>query len=188
MEEANGKKSKKKIAALTIKEIALMGMMVAVIEVCKMALAFLPNIELTTFWLIMFTLFFGWRIVFIVPVFILIEVSMYGLQLWVLMYAYIWPFLVLQAFLFRKQKSVLFWSLLSGFFGLFFGMLCAIPYVVIGAAGNSLRTGLTAGFTWWIAGIPWDLVHGIGNFCLMLVLYVPVRKLMIQLKRRIYVN
>ncbi len=118
----------------------------------------------------------------------MIEVSMYGLQLWVLMYAYIWPFLVLLAFIFRKQKSVLFWSLLSGFFGLFFGMLCAIPYVVIGAVGNTLRAGLIAGFTWWIAGIPWDLVHGIGNFSLMLVLYVPVRKLMIQLKRRIFIS
>ena len=47
---------------LTIRDIALIGMMVAVIEVCKAALNFLPNIELTTFWIIMFTLFFGWKI------------------------------------------------------------------------------------------------------------------------------
>ena len=37
---------------LTVRDITLIGMMVAVIEVCKAALGFLPNIELTTFWII----------------------------------------------------------------------------------------------------------------------------------------
>ena len=54
MEETKGQGEKK----LTIGDIALMGVMVAVIEVCKVALNFLPNIELTSFWIIMFTLLF----------------------------------------------------------------------------------------------------------------------------------
>jgi len=41
--------------------------------------------------------------------------------------------------------------------------------------------GLYAGFTWWVAGIPWDLVHGVANFILMLVLYRPVRMVMNRL-------
>ena len=57
---------------LTIQDIALMGVMVAVIEACKAAMAFLPNIELTSFWIIMFTLLFRWRILFVIPVFILV--------------------------------------------------------------------------------------------------------------------
>ena len=56
--------------------------MVAVIEVSKFALSGLPNIELTSFWLIMFTLFFGWKIVAVVPVFILLEGAIYGMHLW----------------------------------------------------------------------------------------------------------
>ena len=43
---------------ISIKDITLIGMMVAVIEVCKIALSFLPNIERVSFWIIMFTLFF----------------------------------------------------------------------------------------------------------------------------------
>lgn len=171
---------------LTVKDIALAGMMVAVIEVCKMALSFLPNIETTTFWLILFTLFFGWKIVFVVPVFILIEMSMYGMQLWVIMYLYIWPLLVLMAWVFRKQESVWFWSIFSSLFGLMFGMLCSIPYVVIGTAGGTIRNGLYAGFTWWIAGIPWDIVHGVGNFFIMLTLYKPVYSVMKKIKRFVY--
>ena len=47
----------------SIRDIAQIGMMIAVIEVCKFALSGIPNVELTSFWLIMFTLFFGWKII-----------------------------------------------------------------------------------------------------------------------------
>lgn len=158
-------------------------MMVAVIEVCKASLSFLPNIELTSFWLIMFTLFFGRKCALVVPVFILIEGSIYGFNTWWIMYLYAWPLLVLLTWIFRKQQSVCFWSILSGIFGLFFGLLCSLPYVVMGAVDGGIRGGLYAGFTWWVAGIPWDIVHCIGNFVLMTVLYYPVRTLMQKVNR-----
>ena len=163
---------------IAIKDITLIGMMVAVIEVCKVALAWAPNIELTTFWLIMFTLFFGKKIVFVVPVFILIEGAMYGVHLWWIMYLYAWPLLVLVTWIFRKEQSVWFWCIVSCTFGLSFGFLCSFPYVVIGAVDGGIRNGLYAGFTWWVAGIPWDIVHGVANFVLMMVLYHPVRLIM----------
>ena len=159
-------------------------MMVAVIEVCKAALSFLPNIELTTFWLILFTLYFGRKILLVIPVFILIEGCIYGFGLWWVMYLYMWPLLVLLVWIFKKHGSVWFFSTLSGLFGLFFGFFCAIPYVVIGAWDGGIKNGLYAGFTWWVAGIPWDIVHGVGNFVLMLVLYHPVRRVMERMKSR----
>ena len=159
---------------ISILDIAQIGLMVAVIEVSKAALSFLPNIELTSFWIIMFTLFFGWKIVAVVPVFILIEGSIYGMNLWWIMYLYVWPLLVLIAWLLRKNDSALFWAIVSGIFGLCFGALCSIPYVVIGWSSG--------GFVWWIAGIPWDFVHCAGNFVLMLVLYRPVRAAMKKIK------
>lgn len=165
-------------AKVTIQEIARIGMMVAVIEVSKAALGFLPNIELTSFWLILFTLYFGWRIVFVVPVFILIEGCIYGFGLWWVMYLYVWPLLVLAAWICRRQDNMWFWAILSAGFGLSFGFFCAIPYVFIGAADGGPRSGLYAGFTWWVAGIPWDVIHGIGNFVLMAVLYKPMRSVM----------
>ena len=91
---------------LTIKDITLIGMMVAVIEVCKMALAWAANIELVSFLFIMFTLFFGRKVVFVVPVFLLIEGSVYGVGMWWITYLYAWPLLVWIAWLFRKEESV----------------------------------------------------------------------------------
>lgn len=169
---------KNRKAKLTVKEITLIGMMIAVIEVCKVALSGLPNIELTTFWIIMFTLFFKNRILLVIPAFILIEGTMYGVGLWWIMYLYAWPLLALITYLFRKQESIWFWSFLSGIFGLMFGFLCSFPYMAIGAADGGIRNGLYAAFTWWVAGIPWDIVHGVGNFVLMIILYTPVRSIM----------
>lgn len=163
---------------LTIRDITLIGMMVAVIEVCKAAFSFLPNIEVTSFWLILFTLYFGWKIVFVVPVFILIEGFMYGINLWWIMYLYAWPLLVLIVWIFRKKDDVWFWSFLSAGFGLSFGFLCSFVYVVVGAADGGLANGFKVAFAWWIAGIPWDIVHGVANFVIMLVLYKPVRTIM----------
>lgn len=166
----------------TTLDITLIGMMVAIIEVCKVAMMGIPNIELTTFWIIMFTLFFGSRIIFVIPVFILIEGCMFGFGTWWIMYLYMWPSLAFLAWRFRKQESVWFWSILSALYGLFYGFFCAIPYVVIGAAEGGIRNGFYAGFTWWVAGIPYDLPHCIGNFVLMLVLYHPVRAVMKKVK------
>ncbi len=169
---------KEKKGKLAIKDITLIGMMVAVIEVCKVALAWAPNIELTSFLLIMFTLFFGGKIVFVVPVFILIEGAMYGPQLWWIMYLYAWPLLVFITWMFRKQESIWFWCVLSSLFGFAFGFLCSFPYVVIGAAGGGILNGLYAGFTWWVAGIPFDIIHGVSNFVIMMILYHPVRMIL----------
>lgn len=174
-------KDKKQKSPLTVWDIALIGMMVAVVEVCKVTLLGLPNIELTTFWIIMFTLYFGNRVFYMIPVFILVEGAMFGVQLWWIMYLYMWPSLALITKRFKNSDSVWTFSILSGMFGLLFGFFCAIPYVVIGTVDGNILNGLYSGFTWWVAGIPWDMVHGVGNFVLMFVLYRPVRNIMNKL-------
>ena len=162
----------------TAKDIALIGVMVAVIEACKVALMHIPNVELTTFWIIIFAIYFGRRIFFVIPVFILIEGFMFGIGTWWIMYLYLWPILAIIALIFKKTTSAVTWSIIAGLFGLLFGFFGAIPYIFIGSAGANLTAGLSTAFAWWIAGIPWDLVHGIANFIIMLVLFHPVTRVM----------
>ena len=170
----------------TARDICLIGLMVAVIEACKFAMASLPNIELTSFWLILFTLCFGRRSLIAIPVFILIEGAVYGFGLWWFMYLYGWPLLALAVMLLRKFDHVLTWSLLSGAFGLLFGFLCSFPYIVIGTVDGGIWNGLRTAFAWWIAGIPWDLIHGAANFVLMLVLYRPLMGIMRKAEKRFF--
>ena len=168
---------------MTAKDIALIGMMIAVIEVSKIALAQVPNVELTTFWIILFTLYLGKRIFYVIPAFILIEGAVYGFHLWWVIYLYAWPLLALVTMTMRKKHTYFGCIILSGVFGLLFGLLCAIPYIFVGwfginVDGSGLLNGLRTAFTWWVAGIPFDLVHGIANLVIMLVLYYPVSKAM----------
>ena len=164
----------KQSKGLTARDITIMALMVAIIEVSKVALAQVPNVELTSFWIIMFTLYFGPRIFYVIPVFILIEGLMYGFGLWWIMYLYAWPMLALVVLLLWKLNTAWDWSFVSGLFGLMFGFLCAIPYI--------FTSGLAGAVAWWVAGIPWDLVHGIANFAIMLVLYKPMKLVMAKMQ------
>lgn len=161
---------KSKKVKLTVQELTLIGMMIAIIEVCKFFMMNIPNIELTTFWIIMFTLYFGNRILYVIPAFILIEGVMFGFGMWWIMYLYLWPLLALVTWCFRKNDTILIWSIISGIFGLLFGFFGAFPYII--------TSGIYGAFSWWIAGIPWDITHCIGNFVLMMILYHPVRNVM----------
>lgn len=163
-----------KKSPLTAKEIALMGMMLASVEAVKLALSFIPGVELVTLLLIVYTLFLGKKILYLIPAFLLIEGVMYGFGIWWAMYAYIWPLLILLTYVSRKQQSVWFWSVFSGFFGLLFGALCSIVYFFVGEAKMA--------FTWWIAGIPTDIMHGISNFIICAVLFVPLNNALKKLR------
>ena len=160
------------------RNVAIAAIMVAMIEACKLCMQALPNIELTSFLLILFTLRFGRLTLYTIPAFILIEGLIYGFGLWWVMYLYAWPMLALFVRLFEKTDSAFFFAMVSGVFGLSFGLLCAIPYFFVGFAGGGLSQGLTQMLSWWVAGIPFDLIHGGSNFAITLALYRPVSDLL----------
>lgn len=153
-----------------VKNIALLGVMIAILEVAKNVLAFLPNVELVSLLIILYALYLGKRVFFVVPAFVLIEGCIYGFGLWWIMYLYTWPLLAVLTMLFKKQDSVWFWSILSGMFGLFYGALSSIPYLFLG--------GFQTAFSWWIAGIPFDIIHCVANFVLCLILFQPLQNVM----------
>lgn len=163
---------------LKVKDITLIAMMVAVIEVCKMVLASIPNVELTTFWIIIFTLFFGKKIYLVIVVFTLIEGMVYGVHLWWIMYFYAWPLLAWITLKIKEKPSAWTFTMLSGVFGFLFGFLCSLPYFFIGLTKGSLMNGLQTAFAWWVAGIPFDLIHGVANIVIMSILYNPIIKVM----------
>lgn len=162
-------------------DVATAALMATVIEICKLFMQSLPNIELTSFLVILFTLRMGRPALYAIPVFILIEGMIFGFGLWWIMYLYAWPLLALIAGVFSRKDSAFFWACVSGIFGLLFGLLCAIPYFFIGFAGGGFAQGLRQMFAWWVAGIPYDLIHGVSNFAFMLALYRPVSNLLLRM-------
>lgn len=159
-----------------IKDIALCAMMLAMLETVKRALDFVPNVELITLLFILFTLHFGLKTLPVAVAFTFLETAFWGVHNWVIMYLYMWPSLILIVYLTRKHAGHLFYCILSALYGLFFGALCSIPYLVAG--------GPAAAFSWWIAGIPYDIIHCISNFLLCLLLYRPLNAAFIRIKSK----
>ena len=143
----------------------------------KWILASLPNIEVVSLFTIVYTVFFGSTAFFAVIVFIIVEGIIYGIGWWFYGYLLAWPILFLIAYILRKRANRVNMSVASALFGLSFGMLCGIPY--------GIMFGLKAAVAWWIAGIPYDILHGVGNFIICLFLYDPlIRALNVVKKTR----
>jgi hypothetical protein len=70
------------MAHLNTKEIALMGILSALLIIGQVALGFLPNIEVVTLLVIAYTLVFGKKVFFIIYIFVLVEGLIYGFGLW----------------------------------------------------------------------------------------------------------
>lgn len=143
----------------------------------KVAMAGLPNIEPVSLFIMLFAVVFGKKCIYPIYTYVAMEFLCYGIHLWSINYLYVWLILAAGAWLLRSVKNPFVWALLSGGFGLLFGLFCAPVYLVSGGIGYAV--------SWWISGVPFDLLHAGGNFVMALVLFVPLRKLLTRLYSRI---
>lgn len=162
---------------LTLRQIALFGMLGALTFAAKVAMAGLPNIEPVSLFVMLFAVVFGKKCIYPIYTYVVMEFLFYGLHLWSINYLYIWLILAVAAYFLRQMDHPLLWAVLSGGFGLMFGLLCAPVDLFVGGAELALSK--------WISGIPFDLAHCAGNFVIALLLFVPLRKLLEKLYRRL---
>lgn len=164
------------MSAGKLREAVFLALLGALMMATQVAMAALPNIHLVAVLVILAALLFGWKALYSVYIFVLLEGLIYGFSMWFLNYLYVWTVLAVLAVLFRKNRSRWFWTAVAGIFGLLFGALCAIPYFFIG--------GWAAAFSYWVAGIPFDLVHCASNAVLTAVLLMPLYRLCTRLLGR----
>lgn len=156
--------------SLTTKDIVLIALSLSVIEAAKFALGFVPGIEVVSLLFIIYTLFFEKKMIYVLPAFCLLEGVLYGFGIWWFMYLYIWAILVGLTYVFKNKTSVWFWSVLSGVYGLLFGLLCCPIYFATGGAAMAI--------SWWVSGLPIDIIHGISNFTICLLLFKPLNRVL----------
>ncbi|MBQ8600655.1 MAG: hypothetical protein IJ407_04665 [Clostridia bacterium] len=160
-------------SAIKLRELTALAVFAALMIAFQVAMAGLTNIEVVTLFTILVTLHYGKKALLSVAVFILAEGLIYGFHLWWISYCYVWPLLVLIVLALKKWSHPLLWTVVGGFFGLAFGPLCSIPEFIAGGWG--------AGFGYIISGIPYDLVHCIGNIVLIFLLYYPLEKILVRI-------
>lgn len=159
----------------TITQIVTMGLLGAILFVGQLAMSPLPNIEPVTTLIIIYTPIYKKKTFFSIYVFVLLEGLLFGFGIWWISYLYIWSILAAIALSLQKLRSAALWAVVSGLFGLIFGALCAVPYLISG--------GIGAAFAYWSAGIPYDILHCGGNFALTLILYTPLTRLLKKLQQ-----
>ena len=161
---------------LTTGDVALFGILGGLTFAAKVVMMGLPNIEPVSLMVMLFGVCFGKKAVYPIYVYVFLEFILNGIHLWSINYLYVWILLSATAWFLREMKHPLSWALLSGGFGLLFGLLCTPVYLATG--------GLAFAVSWWISGIPFDLLHCGGNLGLALVMFVPLRRLMERLYQK----
>ena len=165
---------------LTVKELVLIALLSALLLVAQVGLAFLPNIEVVSLLIILYTLFFKKKTLYIIYIFALLEGLIYGFGIWWIMYLYVWTILWGITMLLKEEKSPVIWAFISGFFGLLFGTLCSVPYFITGGVGM--------GISWIASGLLMDIIHGIGNFLVTILLFHPLYTAFNKVYRIFYQN
>lgn len=152
------------------RELARMGILTALLFMGQVVLSFLPNIEIVSLLILSYTLFLRRKVFFVIYSFVFLEGLLYGFGIWWFSYLYVWSIFACIVMFLHKNTSVLLWSIVSGFFGLSFGLLCALPYLAAG--------GPAAAFSYWVSGLLFDIFHCTGNFVLCLLLFRPLHALL----------
>lgn len=167
---------------MKIRDITLIAILSASITAGKLALSFVPNVEVVTLLFIVYSIVFGVKkSLFIAFIFTTTEIFIYGFSTWLLVYYIIWPILILITGLIKGRiTSEYGYALVGAIFGYFFGIFFAIS--------ESLFYGVAYGWAYWIKGIPFDLLHGTSNFIIILVLYKPIKDILIKLRVSYYNN
>lgn len=154
---------------MPVQKITRIALLSAILYISKVALEFLPNVEIISFLTIIYTLVFGTEAFIIVTVFNMFELLQWGFGIWWVSYLYTWPLLVMAALILKRiiGEEFVLWAVVSGGFGLSFGALFAIAYIPVSSA---------YAFTYWVSGLTWDVWHGACNFLIMLLIGRPVYK------------
>jgi energy-coupling factor transport system substrate-specific component len=157
------------------KDLVIAGLLATIMVVSKCALDGIPSVELVSLLIIVYALEFPKLALIAIYTYLLIYGALFGFGLWWFPQLYVWPALFFVVRAFRQANGVVVFALISALFGLFYGALYAISYVVVSGAAGA--------FAWWIAGIPFDVAHCVGNFFVVLLLLSPLRKAIARCKQ-----
>lgn len=165
---------------LNIKEIALFGMLGALMYASKMALEILPNVHLLAVFIMAETVVYRQKALYPIYTFVFITGLMNGFSIWWWPYLYIWTLLWGAGMLLPKEmpKKVapVVYMVVCALHGFLYGTLYS-PYQAL-----MFHLDFKGMISWIIAGLPYDAIHGVSNFfCALLV--VPLVTVMSQAQK-----
>ncbi len=155
--------------------IVRLAFLAAMLTAFKLALSFVPNVEVVTLLITVYASALG--IAYALPavlVFCTVEIALYGVGSWVLLYYVYWTLLaVVSSALLKGKRTWL--AILIGIMGsILFGVLsacCDTLFCVVSLAPSRLGDYFAA---YYIRGLYFDVVHTLSNAIILALLYAPL--------------
>lgn len=165
---------------LTTRELILFGMLGSLMYASKVIMEAAPNVHLLGVFTIAFTVVYRKKALYPIYTYVFLNGLFSGFAAWWIPYLYIWTVLwgvtmLLPQNMPKKIKPVVYMSI-NACHGFLFGTLYAPAQAIL--FGLSFD-GMIA---WIIAGIPWDIVHGVSNF-LCGLLIIPIIDILTKTER-----
>ena len=154
-----------------VKEVAIFGMLGALMYASKMMMEIFPNIHLIGVFIVAMTVVYRKKALYPLYIFVFVTGLFSGFATWWLPYLYIWTVLWAMAMLIpknlpKKVAPIVYMSVCA-LHGMIYGILYAPTQALI------FGLDFKATLTWIAAGLPWDGIHAASNFICGLLI-VPI--------------
>ena len=176
-------KNKTKSAALSA---ALVGVMAATIECSKLALAAIPNVELVTLLIALYSYTFGSVGVCASFIFVLVEPLVWGFGSWFVSYLIYWPALAIVFWVLGRSriKNRFTLTLIAVAMTFVFGIITSL--VDIGIFSGSYDNFSYRFFIYYARGIWFYAVQIVTNAILFLTVFTPLSNLILKIKNKLF--
>lgn len=156
---------------LSVREIALFGMLGALMYASKVIMEIAPNIHLLGTLTMAYTLVYRKKALYPIYVYVFLNGLLAGFSMWWIPYLYLWTILwgvtMLLPKKMPKKLQPIVYMVVCSLHGFSFGILYAPAQAIM------FHLDLKGMLTWIATGFPWDILHGVSNFfCGMLI--VPI--------------
>ena len=165
---------------LSVKEIAVFGVLGSIMYASKMLMELLPNVHLLGVFIIALTMVYRKKALYPIYTFVLITGLFSGFASWWIPYLYIWTALWGAAMLLpakmKPKTAAAAFMLLNAAHGFLYGCLYApVQALMFGLSFEGM-------LAWIAAGLPYDLIHGVSNF-FSAILIVPLISILKRAER-----
>ena len=163
---------------LQIWEMAVFAMLGSLMFCSKIVMEFLPNVHLLGALTMVYTLVFRKKALIPIYVYVVLNGVFAGFNLWWVPYLYIWTILwgitMLLPKRMPKKVACFIYPVVCAIHGFAFGVLYSPAQALM--FGFDFQQMLA----WIVAGLPFDVIHGISNFVAGLLVF-PLSQLLLKL-------
>lgn len=172
-----------------IKKLVLIALFGAFLNAFKFFLMYIPNVEIITLLIVVFTYVFGLGIgIGATIVFCVMEGLLWGFDpTWLISYFIHWPTIALVAFFIKKGglKNPIIIALIISVVTALFGFQSTFIYMLTGGALKSTNF-FSRYLTFYAAGIKFYLVHILSSFISIVAGFTPIVNILVKLKTKYF--